>query len=100
MVLDDPAFHEAVGEFRRLYPGYSTQEGARMMCTRASAEFIDLLLARGVIGGGWEVMEYAVIDGLSHWVARIGFVLVDWTARQFDPGADWPVMIVDFTCWH
>jgi len=98
-------FKEALDKFAVLHPEYSTPDGARNKCIQASGEFIDFLIAHGFIEEKcrrweWEVMEYTVVDGLSHHAARVGFVLVDWTARQFDAAEPWPKLITDPECWN
>lgn len=96
-----PGLEEAIQKFAEHNPELSTPAGASLMCTAASAAFIDMLLGLGVLKiegrrtREWEVQEIAVINGMSHWVARIGVLCIDWTARQFEPQADWPKMWED-----
>lgn len=103
-VITTVTFQEVLDEFARLHPEYATQEGAKDCCVRASDGFISLLIARGFLEEKcprweWEVMEVDVVAGVSHYAARVGCVLVDWTARQFDPAAPWPKVTTDPVAW-
>ena len=94
--LDRPGLRAAIADFAAANPHLSTPAGAHHQCGRASADFIDLLLERGVLerrpadSWDWEVQEIAVIDHVSHRVARVGVTLIDWTARQYEPDAPFP----------
>ena len=99
--LERPGLRQAITLFATQNPELSTPAGAYMKCTEASAAFIDALLNLNVLRlegrrtGEWEVQEIAVINGVSHWVARIGILCIDWTARQFELEAEWPKMWED-----
>lgn len=96
MFTDTAGLARAMEYFAKLHPHLATPEGAYDQCIAASAAFIDLLLDRGVItraragARNWEVLEVDVVNHVSHYAARVGSTIIDWTARQFDPGADWP----------
>lgn len=91
----------ACADFLLTHQEWATPEGARGQCSTASAAFLDLLLERGVItpqgqfAGEWDNEEVAVIDGVSHHVARVRDLHIDWTARQFDADAPFPLIQID-----
>lgn len=98
------SFQAVVEEFQELHGEYRTVAGAEDKCTEASAAFIDLLIERGFLDprrprSEWEVQEIDVVDGTSHYAARIGVVIFDWTARQFDPMAEFPKVSICPECW-
>lgn len=88
----------ACADFLLAHQEWATPEGARGQCSTASAAFLDLLLERkiitrrGQVTGEWDNEEVAVINGVSHRVARVGDLLIDWTARQFNPNALFPMI--------
>ncbi len=95
---------DAIEEFRALHPEYATPQGAQDQCRVASAQFIDLLIAKGFIDirclrQEWENFEMGVVDEVVHRAVRLGCVLIDWTARQFDANADFPSVTVDESAW-
>ena len=96
-MTDVPA--ELVAEFAAAHPEWGTAEGARGQCSRASGAFLDLLLEHDVIDragqfrGEWDNEEHLVADGVSHHVARVGRSRFDWTARQFDPETNFPLVV-------
>jgi hypothetical protein len=95
---------EAVEFFRAAHPEYGTPDGARFQCGWAVDRFAHLLQAAGVIGragsppapGGeadpadWDTIELPGVGNVAHRGLRVGRTVFDWTARQFDPAADWP----------
>lgn len=88
----------ACAEFASQHPQYADAHGAADMCQEASAEFLDLLIESGVLApdgiqrSEWENAEAGIVDGYVHYAARVGPWLIDWTARQFDPEAPWPLV--------
>jgi hypothetical protein len=44
-------------------------------------------------------MVIGAVNEIEHNAARIGVVLVDWTARQHNADAEWPVITVDAQSW-
>jgi len=82
---------EAIVVFRADHPKYGTPNGAHDNCCKASGQFVDLLLARGIRGA--YVDEIDVVNGVAHKAVVIDGVWVDWTARQFDRSADFPKVI-------
>jgi hypothetical protein len=82
-----------------MHPEYGTPEGARDKCGEASAQFLDLVVERGITNDTW-AEEVAVVRGTSHRAAMIdGAIFVDWTARQFDPAAPFPVIFTQAEEW-
>jgi hypothetical protein len=81
----------AIEAFKVAHPAYGTAKGARDNCVKASGQFIDLLLARGIRSA--YVDELDVVDGVAHKAVVVHGMWVDWTARQFDRRADWPKII-------
>lgn len=86
-----------INEFRLKYPEFGTPEGASSMCRYASALFVTCLRQHGV--WAW-VDEIDVVNDISHRAACLQVhrrtMWVDWTARQFNPDADFPVIEYDF----
>jgi hypothetical protein len=91
--------------FQDMAPSLQTPDGARGRCQFASLAFLSLLeIQTGVIGNP-VLLE---LDGFirpqpadhpvevtarhDHWVARVGDTHFDWTARQFDAAAPWPLV--------
>lgn len=81
----------------------SPPNGARNRCGRASVAFLDLLRATGVLGVPYHnatrptaadaaVQAVATIGTVVHEVARVGVTCFDWTARQYVPGAPFPLV--------
>lgn len=81
---------KAIEQFATEHPDYATVAGATENCRTASSEFCDLLENMGF--KNCYVDEIAVVGGMSHRVAFCGSVWVDWTARQYDPRAAFPVV--------
>ena len=81
-------------EFKQAHPEYGTASGARKMGVTASIEFLKfsscpadeinsyLVTGQRSIGGCADIESHTwvLVDGLH----------VDWSARQFDPNADFP----------
>lgn len=91
-----------IEEMKGKYSSWSTPRGARDECTFASALFIKRLHKRfpehmeGVQSGVQEITHHRFYEhhcgreGGGHDVARVGQIIVDWTARQFNPQMAWP----------
>jgi hypothetical protein len=93
--------------------GLDTREGSFDQCKHTSAEYTSFLRQQG-LAAEW-VQTYGVIDDhpaahpkwhtldrkrWSHYITRVRntdgtHVYVDWTARQFDPEAAYPVIADD-----
>ena len=101
----------AISRFRRENPEYSTWEGAHDQCFVASERFQNMLVDLKLIDfknfeSEFDVMQVSFWgkDHLplpeeykEHWVFRWRDIVVDWTARQFDPSAKWPE--IRYTLW-
>lgn len=85
-----PDLQDAMQDFAAAHPGLATQTGAHDQCRKASSAFIDFLGVRGIRA---EMEEIGVYDGVSHRAVAVGDVLVDWTARQYDEAAPWPLVM-------
>ena len=85
-----PDLQNAMREFAAAHPDLATQMGAHDRCRTASSAFIDALGARGIQA---EMEEIGVYDGVSHRAVAVGNVLIDWTARQYDEAAPWPLVM-------
>lgn len=83
----------AITKFAASHPKYGTKKGAYDNCRRASGEFCDLLHEMGLRESF--VDEFSVVNGVAHKAVRIGDLWIDWTARQFDPKAAFPVITLD-----
>ncbi len=91
---------------------WNTTAGAANMCADASDDFLHALDDVGIDG----IIEYydfdilldvrefpfEAMDGnLNHWAVRVGRVLIDWTARQFDQRAEFPsIWVADKRAWR
>jgi len=80
-----------IAEFSEAHPEYATQMGATDKCYQASSEFLDFAVLRGFTN--LHMDEAAVINDIVHRVANVNGVLFDWTARQFNPNAAWPLIM-------
>ena len=83
----------------------ATPAGAYANCLALSARYAAWLRARGEpagllalrgsraafpgAAGRW---PHCDLSGYAHWVTASGGWAVDWTLRQFDPAAGWPVV--------
>lgn len=85
-----PALQDAIREFAAARPELATREGAHDRCRDASSAFVDHLALKGIPAG---VEEIGVYDGVSHRAVEVEGVLVDWTARQYDEVAPWPLVM-------
>lgn len=75
----------------------ATPEGAHDQCVTESERFHGWLLDHGieahVVNGfqfGTFMGKVVVTDG--HTAVQVGHVVYDWTARQFDPAAPFPLV--------
>lgn len=89
-----PELDQAIRDFAARHPEYGTPEGAHDRCREASGRFCGMLRERGIHAG---VDEIAVVDGMAHKAVEVGPWLVDWTARQFNQEAEWPLLLPN-TC--
>ena len=80
----------AIIKFAAEHPEYGTKKGAYDNCRKASGEFCTLLHKRGMKEA--LVDEFSVVNGVAHKAVRIGDLWIDWTARQFNPKAEFPVI--------
>lgn len=87
----------AIRKFAEMHPKYATPEGAWDNCKVASSQFCTLAKSMGA--GFVAVDEVAGVDGVSHYAALIDDIFVDWTARQFDKNAPWPVVFGEQDWW-
>jgi hypothetical protein len=84
----------------------ATPEGAYANCLALSARYTAWLRDRGapagmlVLRGSRDAYPSAAgrwpdcdPEGYAHWVTISGGLCVDWTWRQFEPRADWPVVL-------
>lgn len=67
---------------------------ARGQCYTTSWQFLDEAQDRGIIPFGDEDHEVLQVYGfhVPHYIIRVGGDTIDFTARQFDEGADFPVI--------
>lgn len=87
---------EVVAEFESCG---ATPEGAHDQCVSESARFRLALIEVGIfaeIVSGFRVVTF--LDGIEvitngHVAVRVGDVVYDWTARQFDPDAKFPAIM-------
>jgi hypothetical protein len=79
---------EAIHEFRLQNPQWDTPEGAKNQCGIASNAFVRFLASQGIPA------YRAEIPAQQHYVVRVrkGRTEIDWTARQFDGGAAYPLV--------
>ncbi len=84
----------------------ATPEGAYANCLALSARYTAWLRAGGVPAGMLVLRGSRVAfpsaagrwpdcdpEDYAHWVTFSGELCVDWTWRQFEPGADWPAVL-------
>lgn len=88
-----------VARFCAKHPPYATPQGAEGKCYDAANHFLNYLRAEGYIsypedlrGHRYLLDEVAVIAGCSHHAALIDDFLIDFTARQFDAAAPFPLV--------
>ena len=103
---------DVIQSFRQSHPEYGTPEGAEDCCFTASCEFAEVCQEAGLPvcvkdedgESIYDVLEVAGIEGQyhvdfkrfrNHWVLRVGNYIVDWTARQINPSADFPVVALE-----
>lgn len=75
---------DAIETFKAQNLQWSTQSGALNQCHSASVRFIAHLGLEGIRA------ELLSINQGEHVVVIVDGVMVDWTARQFDPDDDFP----------
>lgn len=109
---------QAIKAFKKQHGCYDSQLGARSNCQVASQRFIEFLREHKVRGADEaREVEYAYNTArhypvkvkfvnrsrpffldrprggcFYHVVVKIGSLRIDWTARQFDPNAPFPLM--------
>jgi hypothetical protein len=108
-VIMDERLKEVVQTFRDEHPWCLNPDECRDRCQLASFDFFQAVRAVGVedaeIISGVQ-FAYVEFGGIRHEVIENGHFAVrvedrvyDWTARQFDPNAEVP-MVVPTTAWR
>lgn len=92
-----PGFIADLATFGTAPRDYGTPDGARLQCGFATSGFLSLLVNAGYIDRGfpgirWWNTEAAVINGMDHRAAQVDEFIIDFTARQFDASAPWPLV--------
>lgn len=86
-----PGLDEIAAKFAEAHPEYATPKGAHDNCQKASVEFLDACQEAGY--RDLENVELIVVDDTIHRGARVGNIIYDWTARQYNPAAPWPLIM-------
>lgn len=100
-----PELQAAIDAFRPIAVAakYNTQRGAYQQCTEASNDFLLVLEEHGVTNATIEHFEVGIPEDAAdyppghfnmgwHWAVRVGSLVIDWTARQFQPRAAFPLI--------
>ena len=109
-MLTAPELHQLSDLITRFKPqartlGWGTPGGAAKQCALASTRFMqaaeyvgldcELAFWEATHEGAFERYPYNVGDCVGHNAVRVGDIIVDWTARQFDSRAPFPAMWLD-----
>lgn len=97
-VLNDE-LQTVCNNFAKQHPSMAHPRGAALKSYNAVDEFFDACIEAGIIspegkGSEWANEQLTVVQGVPHHVARIGDLVIDWTARQFNPSVEWPKITV------
>jgi hypothetical protein len=93
-----------IKEFKKQNPKLANRESAAGCCTDASYAFRELAVGSGLRCDTWEIVLdknhdqylcprwYPDIAFEGHCVVYTGNVVIDWTARQYNPKAPFPLI--------
>ena len=81
-----------INKFRAENPDLATQNGSADQCYSASMAFTKVLLGTGIQNS---TIPSVFVDEsyTNHRVVKVDDLLIDWTARQYDPSAPFPLVI-------
>ena len=89
----NPTIKAAIAKFAAEHPELRTKDGAAHKCRTISGEFCVALHRAGIKEAVVDEMD--VVDGVAHKAVRVGDLWIDWTARQYNPNAAFPLIEQD-----